>query len=219
MKTWTSKAWERIEPLYEKIISHAFNQELLEGTLSPERFAYYIVQDAHYLKEFGRALAIIGGRMENPKYMLAFSRFATGAIVVESELHRSYFKKFGVENYATASPTTCLYTQFLLTKAALSSVEEAVAAVLPCFWIYKKVGDHIYTNQYEGKANPYAQWINTYAGEEFAESVGEAILITDALANSASSELQGKMFDSFEFATKLEWMFWDSAYKRSIWLV
>lgn len=191
----------------------------MEGTLSPERFAYYIVQDAHYLKEFGRALAIIGGRMENPRYMLAFSRFATGAIVVESELHRSYFDKFGVDINATASPTTCLYTQFLLTKASLSSIEEAVAAVLPCFWIYKKVGDHIYFNQKEGAPNPYAQWINTYAGEEFATSVGEAILMADALAKNVSTEQQEKMFNAFEFATKLEWMFWDSAYKRSTWLI
>jgi thiaminase/transcriptional activator TenA len=169
--TWTANSWERIAPLYEKIISHPFNQELMKGSLSLDRFTYYIGQDAHYLMEFGRALALIAGRMENPDYMLAFSRFATGAIVVERALHSGYFKAFGDKATPAPSPTTNLYTQFLLTKASLSSVEEAVAAVLPCFWIYKKVGDFIYSNQISGRENPYQEWINTYAGEEFAESV------------------------------------------------
>lgn len=215
--TWTANSWERIAPLYEKIISHPFNQELMDGSLSLDRFTCYIGQDAHYLMEFGRALALIAGRMENPDYMLAFSRFATGAIVVERALHSGYFKSFGVEATPDPSPTTNLYTQFLLTKASLSSVEEAVAAVLPCFWIYKKVGDFIYSNQISGKENPYQEWINTYAGEEFAESVKEALAICDALAEQASPNLWEKMYQAFEMATKLEWMFWDGAYRKDSW--
>lgn len=215
--TWTANSWERIAPLYEKITSHPFNQELMDGSLSLDRFTYYIGQDAHYLMEFGRALALIAGRMENPDYMLAFSRFATGAIVVERALHSGYFKSFGVEATPDPSPTTNLYTQFLLTKASLSSVEEAVAAVLPCFWIYKKVGDFIYSNQISGRENPYQEWINTYAGEEFAESVKEALAICDALAEQASPNLREKMYQAFEMATKLEWMFWDGAYRKDSW--
>lgn len=217
--TWTANSWERVAPLYEKIISHPFNQELMDGSLSLNRFTYYIGQDAHYLMEFGRALAIIAGRLENPDSMLAFSRFATGAIVVERALHTGYFKLFGVKKLQTPSPTTTLYTQFLLTKASLSSLEEAVAAVLPCFWIYKKVGDFIYSNQIAGKENPYQEWINTYAGEEFAASVNEALAICDALAAQASPDLQEKMYQAFDMATKLEWMFWDGAYREESWPV
>jgi thiaminase (transcriptional activator TenA) len=217
--TWTAKSWERITPYYKKIIFHPFNQELMGGSLSLDRFTYYIGQDAHYLMEFGRALSIISGRMENPDYMLAFSRFATGAIVVERALHSGYFKLFGVQDREAPSPTTALYTQFLLTTASLSSVEEAVAAVLPCFWIYKKVGDYIYSNQIAGNENPYQEWINTYAGEEFAESVRQAIAISDDIAAQSCPNTKKKMFRSFEMATKLEWMFWDSAYQKQCWPV
>lgn len=217
--TWTADSWERISPLYEKIISHPFNQELMDGSLSLNRFTYYISQDAHYLMEFGRALAIIAGRMENPKYMLAFSGFATGAVEVERALHAGYFKVLHIEKQDAASPITTLYTQFLLTKASLSSVEEAVAAVLPCFWIYKKVGDYIYSNQLADRENPYQEWINMYAGEEFGTSVREAVAICDNLAAQASPYLQEKMHQAFEMATKLEWMFWDGAYREESWPV
>jgi thiaminase/transcriptional activator TenA len=48
----------------------------------------------------------------------------------------------------------------------LAQVEVTMASVLPCFWIYKKVGDHIYQQQNK-QNNPYQTWIDTYAGEEF----------------------------------------------------
>ena len=43
-------------------------------------------------------------------------------------------------------PTSCClaYTQYLDRQvAATASLEEAVAAVLPCFWIYREVGLNI----------------------------------------------------------------------------
>lgn len=216
---WTNKAWDRVAPLYDKILSMPFNQELAEGTLPIEKFTFYIAQDAHYLMEFGRALAIIGGKMVKPEYMLAFSNFASGAVVVERALHSHYFNVFGVKESVHPSPACMLYTQFLLSKASLANVEESVAAVLPCFWVYKKVGDHIYSLQQPGSNNPYREWINTYSGEEFGESVRQALEICDALASTASVAQQNVMLDAFEMATRLEWMFWDSAYRLEGWRV
>ena len=50
------QAWQRIEGLYADILEQPFNQELAAGTLSRERFTFYMIQDAHYLNAFGRAL-------------------------------------------------------------------------------------------------------------------------------------------------------------------
>lgn len=216
---WSETAWEHISPLYEKIINMPFNQELLDGTLPLEKFRFYMAQDAHYLLEFGKTLSTISGRMNKAADVLAFSEFASGAIVVERALHESYFQEFGMPEVIAPSPTCILYTQFLLTKAAYGNLEEAVAAVLPCFWIYKKVGDHIYANQKPGQHNPYKRWIDTYSGKEFAEGVEKAILITDQLANRAGTIQRKSMDQAFEMASKLEWMFWDSAYRMEAWPV
>ncbi|WP_114748368.1 thiaminase II [Pleomorphovibrio marinus] len=216
---WTTEAWAAINPLYQDIIDMPFNQELMKGTLPVEKFKFYMAQDAHYLVEFGRTLSAISSRMEDPEKMLAFSQFASGAIVVERALHEGYFKKFGVSGEISPTPTCLLYTQYILNKAALANVEEAVAAVLPCFWIYKRVGDYIYSNQENAKDNPYKEWIATYAGEEFASSVESAIQITDELADEASPSLKDKMTSAFVMASKLEWMFWDSAYRLEQWEV
>ncbi|MCH7413943.1 thiaminase II [Belliella sp. R4-6] len=214
---WTDKAWARIAPHFEKIIDLPFNQELLHGSLSKESFKFYMAQDAYYLGEFGKALSTISGRLRDLDQVLAFSQFASGAIVVERALHEGYFKILGIPDQIEPSPTCLLYTNFLLTKSAYSSVEVAVAAVLPCFWIYKLVGDHIYSLQTGIVDNPYKNWIDTYAGEDFAKSVAQAIEITNQLATNSSEALQEEMLEAFEMATKLEWMFWDSAYRLEKW--
>ena len=216
--TFSEKAWERITPLYDKILDMPFNQELMEGTLDLEKFKFYMAQDAYYLGEFGKTLATLAGKFNDLNHVLAFTEFAGGAIVVERALHESYFQEFGIPDLVQPSPTCLLYTNYILNQAAYSNVEVGVAAVLPCFWIYKKVGDHIYANHHH-EGHQYKKWIETYAGEEFAQSVKLAIDITNALAENASPHTQEKMLEAFEMASKLEWMFWDSAYSREKWEV
>jgi len=216
---WTEKAWKQIIPLYKKILEMPFNQELLNGTLAVEKFKFYMAQDAYYLGEFGKALSTISGRMEKLEHVLEFSQFAAGAIVVERALHENYFKTLGIPENIEPSPSWLLYTNYLLKEAKYGDVAVAVAAVLPCFWIYKKVGDHIFEQQSQVKSNPYKNWIDTYAGEEFAVSVRKAITITDELAEQSSSSTQEAMFKAFEMASRLEWMFWDSAFRLEKWPV
>jgi len=215
---WSENAWAAIENIYTSINAMPFNQELLSGTLSEDRFRFYIQQDGVYLGEFSRALSLIAARCFNHPYTLDFIRFAEGAVVVERSLHEGYFKQFEVSGVVEASPTCQNYSQFLLTKASLDQVEVAMAAVLPCFWIYKKVGDNIYAHQ-NSENNPYQEWINTYAGEEFGLLVEKAIGICDDVASQCSVQQQEQMTKAFIMASKLEWMFWDSAYKMEEWPV
>ena len=216
--SWTETAWNKGNKIYEQIISMPFNQELAKGTLELEQFKFYIAQDSLYLADFGRALSIIAARAHHTDHMLEFIRFAEGAVVVEKALHASYFKQFGVSEGIPASPSCQLYTQYLLNKAALDQVEVAMAAVLPCFWIYKRVGDHIFQNQ-TAQDNPYQEWINTYAGEEFGGIVERAIRICDEVAQSCSPSQREAMTEAYLMASKLEWMFWDSAYRLEEWPV
>ncbi|GGZ36817.1 aminopyrimidine aminohydrolase [Echinicola pacifica] len=215
---WSQQAWERINPLYKKIIQMPFNQELLNGSLPKDKFKFYMAQDAYYLGEFGKALSTISGRLSDLNQVLAYSNFAAGAIVVERALHESYFVELGLPEEVLPSPTCLLYTNFLRNQAAFENIEVAAAAVLPCFWIYKEVGDFIYEHQ-SNKLNPYKNWIDTYSGEEFAEAVHKAIEITDHLAASASESTREQMYQAFEMASRLEWMFWDSAYRLEKWPV
>lgn len=213
---WTDKTWTQIEPIYQKILNMPFIEELQAGTLPLEKFQFYMGQDSFYLENFARSLALIGARAQSVSHALDFIRFAEGAIVVEKALHDSYFKEFGLNQRGNIEPTTHHYINFLKSTSALDQVEVAMAAVLPCFWIYQEVGDSIYKNQLSGE-NPYEKWIDTYAGKEFKELVIKAKNICDSVAENCSPQQQERMTQAFVEASKLEFMFWDSAYQLKTW--
>lgn len=109
------------------------------------------------------------------------------------------------------------YISYLLRVAALEPFEVALAALLPCFWVYREVGKHIHDRAQAG--NPYQLWIDTYAGEDFEQTVDSVIAASDAAASGASPALQARMHEAFARAVQLEWMFWDSAYHEAVWPV
>jgi len=48
--------------------------------------------------------------------------------------------------------------------------------------------------------------------------VKQAIALTDSVAEHTSAILQQRMREAFIYSSRLEWMFWDSAYRLERWL-
>ena len=57
-KGFTNELWRSITSIYNEILTHPFLRGLTEGTLTEERFRFYILQDAFYLREYARALSL-----------------------------------------------------------------------------------------------------------------------------------------------------------------
>jgi thiaminase/transcriptional activator TenA len=221
MPQFSTRAWQNNLPLYERILAMPFNAELAAGTLREDRFRHYIIQDAHYLEGFARALALAAAKADNADQIVQFAEAAKTAIIVERALHADYFTKFGVTpaDFAAAPPTPACdhYVSYLLRVAALEPFPVVLAALLPCFWIYLEVGKNIHARA--AKPNPYQAWIETYAGKDFETAVQAVITTTDKVAARASEENLTAMHAAFTRATQLEWMFWDSAYRLANWPV
>lgn len=214
--SWSLQVNQEVLPILNKIKQHPFVHELMNGTLAKERFEFYIQQDALYLAEYGRILSIISGKLENPAQSQAFLEFAKDSVLVEKALHEIFIKKMTTNKSIKASPTCLFYTSYLHSLSNNKSIYELLAGVLPCFWIYKQVGDYILKHQ-DKKDNPYQAWIDTYAGQEFGSAVKIAIDICDEMANNVTLTQQKKMTEAYIMASKMEWLFWDSAYRLETW--
>ncbi|ASW74535.1 transcriptional regulator [Chryseobacterium piperi] len=213
---WSEQTWQAIEERYQSILEMPFIKELSDGSLPQEKFRFYMAQDSLYLEHFGRTLSLIAAKINDLQDVLAFMRFAENAIVVENALHESYFKDFGLTGKGILEPACHHYIHFLRSTAAIESVEIAVAAVLPCFWIYREVGNYIYQTQ-NTINNPYEKWIATYAGEEFSTAVDQAISICDTIAENSTEETKKRMSEAFIMATRMEYYFWEAAYELKKW--
>jgi thiaminase/transcriptional activator TenA len=221
MTGFSDRIWQRTTPLREAIHSLPFNTELTAGTLPREKFQFYIVQDALYLDQYARALAIAGARGPDSATLRAFGRYAIEAIAVEQALHERYLKEFGVnpDTLATAEPSPdCLgYTSFLMATAYHEPWEILVAALLPCFWLYWDVGTTIAKTTTSD--NPYRAWIDTYADDGFGEAVRAVIATTDQAAAAANDTVRDRMATAFIRSCQYEWLFWDGAWHRRFWPV
>src|SRR3954449_10372815 len=178
---YTSELWRSIENIYAEILTHPFLRGLTDGMLPEERFRFYILQDALYLREYARALSLAGVRSPDENELVMFNEHSAGAITVERSLHEGFLKDLGVTqeqaDQTTPTPTTLAYTSYLLKTATLCDYPEVLGAVLPCYWIYWEVGKVLLER---GSPNPrYQKWIDTYGGEEFGALVKAVLDLTD----------------------------------------
>jgi thiaminase/transcriptional activator TenA len=219
MTQFSETAWQHTARLRKSIDELPFNTELAAGRLSRERFQGYIVQDALYLAQYSRVLAIAGAKGPDVETLRTFGGCALEAVAVEQALHERYLTEFGVDpaRLAEAEPSPdCLgYTSFLLATAYHEAWEVLIAALLPCFWIYWDVGTRV--AKQATPDNPYRAWIDTYSDEAFGEAVRNVIGITDRAAGATTRAVRSRMMTAFIRCTQYEWLFWDGAYQRRGW--
>ena len=145
--SFTSELWNAVSPIYAAILRHPFVTGLTDGSLARDAFRFYAVQDALYLREFARALSLAAARAPRDEWIIMFNEHAAGALKVERELHEGFFVDFGLTHEAVAAtplaPTNVAYTSYLLAVAYGAPFHEAVAALLPCYWIYWEVGKEL----------------------------------------------------------------------------
>ena len=217
----TDKLWGEIKSIYEQILEHPFLRGLTDASLDQESFRFYVVQDALYLREYARALAICAAKAPEDKSIQMFAEHAAGAIAVERGLHNSFFDDFGlsVEEVRTIqmAPTTLAYTSYLLAATGRGSFAEALGAVLPCYWIYWEVGKVLAEH---GSPNAlYQRWIDTYGGDEFAAIVRAVLELTERAGKGLSSDEEARVREHFVTTARYEWMFWDGSWRREQWPV
>ncbi len=208
-----------VADIMPKIYQHPFNQELAQGNLALEKFIFYLKQDALYLADFSKALALTATRLPHDQQTELFMQFAMNALKSERDLHVNILKKYvttpSIPN--KQSPFCFMYTNYLLRMASTATVEEAVASLLPCFWVYQQVGKRAFAKKIPH--NPYQEWIDLYSSQEFNHSVDLMIATLNDLAVHASVACQQKMLNAFRQATLCEWQFWQGAYLQQTWSI
>ena len=241
---FTGQLWQSIDGIYAAILAHPFLTGLTDGTLPPSAFAFYVQQDALYLRKYAEALTMVSSRAPDEAGREMFARHAAGAIAVEQALHGSLLADLGIdpaevaggfrlsgqastaggfhlsgqESRATEpAPTTLAYTSYLCATTGGGSYAEGVSAVLPCYWIYWEVGKELLRR---GSPDPrYQRWIDTYGGEEFGDVVQEVLAVADQLGADLTLPERVQAKQHFRTSSRYEWMFWDMGYRQERWPV
>ncbi|HEY9160130.1 MAG TPA: TenA family protein [Desulfomonilia bacterium] len=218
----TDEMFKENEDLYQKILHMPFNSELIKGTLDENIFKNYIIQDYIYLEYYRKAFAILLSKAPDDKA----SAFIVSTIkAIDDEIgnvHNVYIKQFNISKTELANvsplPSTELYVSYLIKTACLEPFETGLAAMLPCDWVYYRLGGDM-SKAKPSPDNKYAKWIEGYTPVKWESSETKAF--TDLLGGymeNTTDENRLKMRQAFKTSMNLEYMFWDGIYRDVKWI-
>lgn len=216
---WTEAVWKKSEHIYDEIKKMPFIKELRNGTLPAHKFLFYLSQDSIYLSEYSKLLATIGAKVHDIENGRAYYDFARVAVADEGDMQAGFFEKYGEVNPGITYPACHHYTSYLKATAAFEPIEVAMAASLPCFWIYKQIGEDMLSGGIS-ENNPYQSWIDLYGGDaSFADAVNRSIAICDKAAKNTTSEIRERMTEAYLYAAHFEYEFWEAGYSERKWKI
>lgn len=211
--------WTSAEDIYDAILVHPFLQGLADGTLGHEQFAYFLTQDGHYIRSYTQCLAGLAGRAPDEEVLNMLVTHAAGAIGLEAELHAELIDAMGMSQDTLTStgpsPTTEAYRNALLATCERASFLEALVSLLPCYWIYARVGTQL--QQVQSPHPVYARWIENYSGGDYEQAVTEVLDCIDQLGVTAGTTEVDRCLSLYRRGAQYEWMFWDASYRQEGW--
>ena len=193
---------------------HPFLKALALGTLPLEGFRRYLIQDYLYLIQYARGYALGAYKSETLEEIRASSKVMAAILDVEMPLHIAYCAEWGLtEEEMAATPEDMrmlAYTRFFLERGLAGDKLDLDVALIPCIVGYAEIAQWMLADPHTVlKGNPYAPWIEAYAGPEYREAVATAIATLEALGQRRGAEARyPSLLKTFRTATLLEAAFW-----------
>ena len=214
---------EGAAPIWDREKQHPFVTGIGDGTLSLDRFRYYMRQDYVFLIDFCRAVSLAVAKARSVEDMGWFARLLHETLNTEMSLHIGFCREFGIAEEelksTKPSPTTLAYTGHLLQTAFSGAAGEIASAILPCSWGYCEIGRMLHDSGAPPDQPLYARWIDMYSAPEFAELADWLRSFVDRVALASGEAERRKMEQAFLISSRYEYMFWDAAYAMEEWPV
>lgn len=200
---------------------HPFVVAMGDGTLSLERFQYFMRQDYLFLIDYARVLAIAAAKSPDLSSMGHWASLLDETLNSEMELHRGFCKDFGIsveELEATEPmPATVAYTDHLLRSAYDGDIHQLSAALLPCQWGYDEIGRNLARRLKAPEDSFHARWVAGYNDPGYQELTAWLRNFIDDLGASATEDQKRRMLSAFRESTRYEYLFWDAAWNLQQW--
>lgn len=205
---------------WQAYVGHDFVRQLGRGSLPEACFRHYLVQDYIFLIHFGRAYALAAFKSDDLEEMRAAAATLDALINGEMKLHLDYCSKWGLSEAEMAStpeaPANMAYTRFVLERGLSGDLLDLLVALAPCVVGYGEIATRLAAETAgAGEENPYQDWIDTYAGEDYQAVVIAARQQLDRVAakrlgpNFQDAPRMESLRRTFQAATELEIGFWE----------
>ncbi|MES0864927.1 thiaminase II [Ruegeria sp. SCPT10] len=210
------ETWRGVTPAWSDCTEHAFVRGLEDGTLPPAAFLHYLKQDYVFLIHFSRAWALAVTKADTVAEMRLAAGMVNGLINEEIALHTKICAEAGIDEATLFKieerAENLAYTRYVLDAGYSGDLLDLLAALVPCVMGYGEIGRALAASK---TSDTYADWINTYAGEDYQQVCRDVGTLIDTAVQSRlgedpqSSPRWSRLQKRFATATRLEVGFWD----------
>ena len=179
--SWSEEAWNESKSIVEKIKHHNFIQQMMEGTLNEDIFKEYILQDIMYCDIFNSCMKNLGEKLDVEEYKNKLIEFSQSKSSIA--MREMYKNKYGLIPNIPKNKTCGKYTNLILECVNKFSIQEGLASMLACYWVYFDVGNYIHEKQKTNDNNIYQNWINNYGNPNYGKKVESYKNICDYYSN------------------------------------
>lgn len=205
-------------PVWEKFYAHPFIRGMVDGTLDREKFAWYLMQDSQYLKDYAKVYATSFVKTDDVHLMRCIYRDMSVILSDESMMHMRYLKDMGyTEEDAFAAPTASEnreYLDYMLSVAREGSVAEGLVSLMACTFSYYHIAVHAREDALKKgtlENNYFAGWINDYVGDIYKGIYDRTVDMCEKLAAGTSEAEKARLKEIFVRSSEYELGFWDMA--------
>jgi thiaminase/transcriptional activator TenA len=201
-------------PVWPVYTQHDFVLRLARGELPEAAFRRYLVQDYLFLMHFARAWGLAVYKSDTLSEMRRAQRFVAATLDVEIGLHVDYCRGWGLDEPRMAAEPEALetvaYTRFVLDRGLAGDRLDLEVALAPCVIGYAEIArDRISDPATRLDGNPYREWLEMYAGDEYQQLASEATAALDEQFSLRGGEGRIRSLSAnFTAATRLEAGFW-----------
>lgn len=208
---WSDNVWNVIQPIMEDIKNLPFLVEMASGLLPYEKFLRYIYQDDIYLVNYSDEMYRLADMLPAGEMKEMFMQFAKEGMEAEQVMHEQMVGD-NVANGIEPMEGTLAYMNHTRQFFDPEDLSMAMAAMLPCMWVYSEIGKYIINIEQGGDKNPYHEWISCYASEMMDKGVRNSLDLVNEMAEHESPQRRAAMRNAFVISTKMEWLFWKQCY-------
>ncbi|MEH7377539.1 thiaminase II [Neobacillus drentensis] len=221
---FTERLYQSVNDVWQKTHQHPFVVGIGTGDLPVESFIRYMKQDYVFLIDYSKLFAIGAVKAKDIETMAAFAKLLHETLHGEMDLHRQYAERFGITHQqleeTKPTPVNLAYTRYMLNVAQTGSLEELIAALLPCMWSYWEISKMLaVTYPNASDHHLYGEWVKMYSSDEFGSLATWLIDLLDRLTEGKPERELANLEEHFLTTSKFEYMFWDMVYQGGEWPV
>ena len=177
---------ETLAPILHKTANEiektAHMQDIVNGTMSEERFRFQIKQNYQYLLDYTRCWALALAKCRSFKEMEIFYPIVKNTMESTVMINRTYWAdQLGLSvddmDKVIEAPGKRSYTAFQLMTVNQGGLAEAMMALFPCNIIYRYFGEDLLDQCKLPADNMFYKWLEYYTSEEYIRKTENVIRI------------------------------------------